>query len=193
MEAKTIEYKALKFGELSEEAKQKALDVMRDINVDYDWWECTVEGIAEDWLAKYGISFEDGSLCFDLNPRYRELHFISGKIYVERPYRLVYAATGSKGLAICAAKGLLEFYFETVHYGGGHARTFLRHSDNRSVNTPDLPVDFEQFFHELCQEFWSTLEKEYDYLTSDEAVKDTIEANEYDFYEDGRRCKCVCA
>jgi len=193
METRTIEYKALKFGELSEEAKEKALECMRDLNVDYNWWDGTLEFIAEDWLDKYGISFEASGICFDLDPRYKELHFIREKVYVEKPYRLVHAATGSKGLAMCAGKGLLEFYFETVHYGGGHARTFLRHSDYRSVNTPDLPVDFEQFFHELCQEFWRILEKEYDYLISDEAVKETIEINEYDFYEDGKRCKTYCA
>ena len=32
-------YKVYKFSELSEESQEKALDNLRDIDVDYDWWE----------------------------------------------------------------------------------------------------------------------------------------------------------
>lgn len=35
----TIEKTAYKFAELSEMAKQKALESLYDLNVDYDWWD----------------------------------------------------------------------------------------------------------------------------------------------------------
>ena len=35
----TIETKVYKFNELSDTAKENAIDRLRNINVDYDWWE----------------------------------------------------------------------------------------------------------------------------------------------------------
>ena len=39
---------------------------------------------------------------------------------------------------------------------------------------------------DACQEIYSALQKEYEYLTGDEAIIETIEANEYDFTADGK-------
>lgn len=43
-----------------------------------------------------------------------------------------------------------------------------------------------EFLKELLQEYLSILSNDYDYLTSREAIVETINANEYEFYEDGR-------
>lgn len=49
--------------------------------------------------------------------------------------------------------------------------------------------DFENFVEELyvnlCSDLYSTLEKEYTYLISDEAILESLECNEYEFTEDG--------
>lgn len=42
-----------------------------------------------------------------------------------------------------------------------------------------------EFLHDLEQEYLSILRNEYEYLTSDEAIVETIEANEYEFTENG--------
>jgi hypothetical protein len=39
---------------------------------------------------------------------------------------------------------------------------------------------------ELNRKIYKDLNAEYDYLESDEAVMETLEANEYEFTEDGR-------
>jgi hypothetical protein len=193
METRVIKYKAYKYDELSDEAKDKALEVMADINVDYDWWDSTVEYIAEEWGNKYGIEFKPDSLCFDLGP-HRQLYFHGqGSIWVSQPYRLAYAATGRRGYGLQAAKSILDLGFTTHYYGGGDGRTALEITDYRRANAPDLPVDFDDWFRGLCGDFFNSLDKEYEYLTSREAVEETIRINEFDFYEDGRRCKCVCA
>ena len=48
-----------------------------------------------------------------------------------------------------------------------------------------LLSDIEEIRLNLCQEIYKSLEREYEYLTSDMAVKETIEANGYEFTEDG--------
>jgi len=45
----------------------------------------------------------------------------------------------------------------------------------------------EEFTKAILEEYLSMLKKEYEYLTSDEAVKEMIEANEYEFTEKGKR------
>lgn len=192
MENKTFEYKALKYDELPEDARDKAVEAMYDLNVDYDWWQYTVEDILNEWSKKYGICFELGSLCFDLG-RSRQLYFGRGKIWIEKPYKLAYQATGNRGYALLAAKGVLELGFETHYYGGGDGRTVLDVTDYRSADSPDLPVDFDNWFRDLCRGFFKRLNDEYNYLTSREAIEQSIRANEYDFFEDGRRTLTLAA
>ncbi len=90
----------------------------------------------------------------------------------------------------------------------------IRHADNHYVHERtmsmelDAECDFDSRGRELPQEKWITndqrkavaealirfanwiyrrLEEEHEYLTSDEAVAETITANEYEFTEDGER------
>ena len=41
-------------------------------------------------------------------------------------------------------------------------------------------------FKALLNDYLSLLSNEYEYLISDEAIKETITANEYEFYENGK-------
>ena len=44
----------------------------------------------------------------------------------------------------------------------------------------------KEFARALGEEYLSILRQEYEYLTSEEVIKETIEANDYDFTEEGR-------
>lgn len=89
---------------------------------------------------------------------------------------------------------------------GTPARTFdakiTRHSSQYShANTMDASIydsEGDELDTETCDEFrdlmrdfanwiYKSLEEEYDYRLSDEAIDETIEANEYEFDEDGAR------
>ncbi len=50
-------------------------------------------------------------------------------------------------------------------------------------DVPDMEDEYERA---LKEEYASILQKEYEYLTSDEAIIETIQANDYDFTEDGK-------
>ena len=49
----------------------------------------------------------------------------------------------------------------------------------------DLEKEITNFIRGKCKELYSSLSKEYDYLTSDEAVKETLIDNDYEFDEEG--------
>jgi hypothetical protein len=51
--------------------------------------------------------------------------------------------------------------------------------------TVDIADQVTQYVRELCKDLYRSLEKEYDYLTSDESVKETLIDNDYKFDKEG--------
>jgi len=143
----TTTHTVYKFDELSDEAKQKALENLAYTNVDFDWWDSVYYDAEQIGLELQG---------FDTYRRE-----IDGRLTQDLP---------DVCKAIMAEHGdSTETYQLAVKWQHKHGE------DNE-----------EAFLKELLQEYLSILTKEYDYLTSEEAIVETIEANEYEFYKDGR-------
>ncbi len=53
-------------------------------------------------------------------------------------------------------------------------------------NIEELENDEDEFLKELLEDYRIILQKEYEYQTSEEAIIGTIEANEYEFTQDGK-------
>ena len=53
------------------------------------------------------------------------------------------------------------------------------------IDMDKLQEDLEEYRTDLCNEIYRDLEKEYNYLTSDEAVIESLEANDREFTVDG--------
>lgn len=51
--------------------------------------------------------------------------------------------------------------------------------------TDDLEDKVTEYVRGLCKDLYRNLEKEYDHLTSDESVKETLISNDYEFDEEG--------
>ena len=49
-----------------------------------------------------------------------------------------------------------------------------------------LEDSITEAYHDECDEIYRKLEKEYDYLVSDESVKETLLANDWEFDEFGK-------
>jgi len=109
----------------------------------------------------------------------------------------------------------LEFFIKT-HKMGNKFRKFLNNADDLSITTKhrghyyhemcmDISVieyhlsdsitqseftEFEEWITETlrdyAKELYRDLEKEYEYLSSEKVIIETIEANEYEFTEDGK-------
>lgn len=169
---KTKCYNVYKFSELSEKAQAKAIDNLRNLNVDFEWWESTYEDAANIGLKITEFDIDRGDYC--------KGDFISG---AEETAHKIEKDHGE----ICET-------FKT-------AKTYLSERDRIIDAAPkDKTGEFSdqdeldekldeadrEFLRSLLADYLSNLRQEFDYQTSDEAIKDSILANDYDFTENGK-------
>ena len=133
-----------KFDELSEKAKANALSLLRDINVEYEWWEFTCDDAERIGLKIEGFDTYRGE--------------IEGKLTED---------------TVDVAKNILREHGEICETYK-LAKNFLYERDE------------EEFERAIKKEYLSMLANEYDYLTSDEAIIETIQENDYEFTESGK-------
>lgn len=187
--------KARKASELSGEALDKVLERFSEINVDHLWYE--YDETPEEDVKEHGIEVDMSKASWDLEPRYRQLYWSkdgirivdmdkflkSFKKYAKIPARLVKAIQQYE----------VELYFETNHYGGGDGKSILtffdRSDDGITDNLKEINLDeaLQGWFEKnIVGHILDYYQKNYDYLTSKEAIIETLDANEYLFTEDGR-------
>lgn len=175
---KKLEIILYSFNELSQEAQETALNEMRDINVSYDWWEWTYED-----AKRVGLSIQG----FDLDRRRgAQGEFIQG---AEHCANLILKEHGKD----------CDTYKEAKHYFELRDALVEKYSDgiNKNIVTEENVYDFDgecddldnEFKEQILECYSIMLQNEYEYQQTDEAVKETIEANDYEFNEDGTRSR----
>jgi hypothetical protein len=193
---RTIKTKIYKFNELSETAKDNAIDLMRDINTNDDFW---YESVFEDakTIAKLmgidikniyfrGFSSQGDGACFEgkyayaknsvkavkeYAPKDETLHKIVQSLY-EIQKRYFYKITANvkrSGHYYHSRCTDIDVYVNDNGY--------LPQTDNDNI--VELLRDFMNWIYKM-------LETEYEYQTSNESIIGTIEANDYEFTEDGK-------
>jgi len=162
------------FDELSEVAQQRAVEKLSDINVEYDWWD----GIYSD--AK-NIGLEITSFDLDRNK------YAKGEILSSH--------TETANLIITDHGEMCETYKLAHAFLSERNALVVKYSDG--IDLERVTEDKEQAFDDECndlenefknnllEEYASILQRECDYLQSREAIVETIEANEYEFDENG--------
>ena len=193
MKTITKKYNVYAYKELSKEAKEKALENLRDINVSEDNW---YEFIFEEQLEKLEkMGFEDANILFSgfwsqgdgasfkaqINPNKFVKHFKLNSHYAK--LLKAYEITG-----IISQSG--NYYHSNTM---GIDLDFDPLADN--IDEPKqlfLGKMSEEFENEVLEyarieadRIYRVLEKEYDYQTSEKAIIETFEANEYTFLKDG--------
>lgn len=157
----TITLNLYKFSELSEDAKKKAIEKHLYINVDHEWWDFIYYN-----AKKIGIKIS----AFDIYRKDIDVKFIED--------------------AEDVANNIIK------DYGKNHSMTklsekFIEDYTNLvtadEVSASDVEDIEEEFLKDIGEEYLSMLQQDYDYYTSDEAIAETLEANEYDFLETGKR------
>jgi hypothetical protein len=160
---RTIETKVYQFHELSEEAKKQAINSLLDINVDNNWWECTYDDAKEIGLKITGFNLDRNRHC-------------TGKL-------TIYPTECAK-LIIENHGGACETYKLAKNYLGDILVIDETTEDEGQEELTDIQ---DNFLKDLLEEYSSILQKEYEYLTSENSIIETIEANEYEFTENGKR------
>jgi hypothetical protein len=194
---RTIETIAYSFDELSAEAQERAIESKRQINVDFDCWheytiddakECArILGIEVDKIYYSGFWSQGDGACFvgryayakqstkkirEYAPADTELHRIADELAaIQKRYFYRIGATATHN-------------FRYYHSRSTDIRVELNIEDTDYENSDDeeavreLLIDFNDWIYKL-------LRAEYEYQTSDEAVKEAIQANCYEFDEEG--------
>jgi len=151
-----------KFDELTEEGKRKALENLYDINVDFDWWDSTYDDAETIGCKITEFDLDRGSYCRLTCPDAHE----TARLIVENHGEM------------CETYKLAKEYLKDYDAAGEGPD-----SDTADEIRDDLNGEFERA---LGEEYLSLLRQEYEYLTSEEVIKETIEANDYDFTSEGR-------
>lgn len=189
------EYDVYTFEELSPEAKEKALEKFRNINVEHDWYEFTID----DWRGKLSeagwgnleaieISFSgfwsqgDGA-SFTVKKMYDDnvLKLIDTYKLVEK-YSLLKEAEYLEGSI--TRRGMYSHESSTIIEINGDPKEGVDY-DEFHKQLSGLEKDLKEIMVNLNHDIYKELEKEYENAISDEAVRDAILINEYEFLEDG--------
>jgi len=181
----------------------------RDINTDFDWWDCTYDHFAEDmrikhievdkmlfsgfWCQGDGASFTGhitNSKAFmethDLTETYPTVMRYINKggdvsIRIERTsHHYVHENTVSADIASA------DMFCNLLDSDDGGIRdAVISHWDTLlDEEISELESHVTEIIRDYCVDLYRRLEKEYDYLTSDEAVWDAIVANDLDVIEE---------
>jgi hypothetical protein len=167
---KTHTINTYSFTELSDAAKQTAIEQMRDINCRDQWWDCTYEDAA-------GIGLKITSFGLDRN-RHAE-----GELTLS-PLEVAANIIRDHGDECDTHKIAQKFLDE---HDPIFAEYMAAEDEDKNYELEGQLQDIEeQFLADLLEEYAYTLQAESEYLYSDEAVIDTIEANDYQFTENGK-------
>ena len=176
-----ITVKAYKFDELSEEAQERALNDLRWVNVDGDWYEdvyytiCTAGKLLGLDIDR--IHFDTDLYCiFDAS--YEYARGAAKAVKAEFPQNTDLHKIASE------LQALQKRHFYSLSCAVREARSMNQYSCFRfgeDYECEDLGDIIDDFAH------WARilLRDEYEWLTSDEAVKEIIIINEYEFDEAG--------
>jgi hypothetical protein len=213
---KTIELNLYSFEELDEKAKQKALKNYQDLNVSFDWWDfgyddfisiCAFLGIT---VNKKSIHFQgfysqgDGS-CFDAEVDFPKL--FSGivtsawKEYAtDVEFQFSLPQIDNRVLAL-VEKGKFEMNAQIISRQRGYGVVVdlgvypvsgtMKNHDIIYGELDELEKWLDSIVQVLNRYLYRSLEKEFEYQTSDPAIIEGIEANEYLFTADGVSANCL--
>lgn len=194
---RTIRIKLYKFNELSESAKQKAIESLYNINTDYEWYEYTVD------------EFKSNKEFFDITNVYFNGFYSQGDgaMFEYEGINKDFVKTIIDSLPISNWKK--DVLKNCTYISGNGKQSGLYYHENSCSHNINIESDngaqyyrniellidsvsstiedaIIEKYKELAKELYRTLEKEYDYLTSEKAIIETIEANEYEFTQDGK-------
>lgn len=148
--------------ELTEEQQEVALSKYYDINVYYDWWDSVYEDANMIGLKITAFNIDRGN--------YVDMQFESGGSMLNT-INLIIDNHGD----MCDTFKIAKRYEQDI--------------DKAVESCDDYPDEYldeleHEFLQEMKTEYLSMLKSDYEYLTSDEAIKETLINNDYDFKVD---------
>ena len=156
------------FNELSQDAQQTAISDLNDINVDHGWWYSIYEDAETIGVKITSFDIDRGSYC--------NMEFIDSAIAIAEN---ILKEHGENCQTFKTAVKYLDEYEKLLT----EQEQFGEDSEQLEEEIEELGIEFKQSIEE---DYRILLSKEYEYLTSEEAVKETIKANDYEFLSTGK-------
>jgi hypothetical protein len=169
----TVKEKIYQFNELTPDAQDKAIEELADIN------------LMDEYYAEFTL---DEAKCLGLAITEYDLYrrTVKGN-FTESAEDVANKIVAEHGESCDTYKTAKSYLVELSTLKGIHA---VADTEDEDIDTEDID---NEFLHSLLEDYLSMLRKEYEYMGSREAIVETIEANEYGFFEDGKRIHSLVA
>jgi len=189
-----IEKTIKKFDEFNKDEQEEILNNYRDINVDYqDWNDYILSNFIEELKQKTDLDIKIDDIIWAAGDRNSKFGVYSKKVVNQLLSRFA-----DKGVYNIDTTEKLGSYLN--HKGGGIctqnntdlglAEVYFEEDETNEQKNKDVEKQINDVIDEvitLCSEYHKKNEEAYNYAVSDEGVKDTIEANDYDFDSETKR------
>ena len=208
-----VETTIFRFDELADEAKDEARAWYRKGSIDYDWHESVVDDfrqIAEILGVRFktraiplmgggvrrqpciwfsGFYSQNDGACFEGRYEYAKSASAAIRAHMPRAGELHRIADT---LQAVQRRNFFQLYADIGHRGRHHDESSMRITVRRDSPvwqdmTSDAEDTVDDALRDLARWLYRQLEREYEYLNSDEVVDAAIRANLYTFTEEGDR------
>lgn len=172
---------------------EKIIEKNRYINIDYPWYDDTINDFIEE-MEKRGIDIEYKNVKF--SGFYSQGDGASFICNLSNTYIDNWITANKEEfpkLSNMVGKDFIYGYVSKNGYANHycHEKTVNAHIET-AIDDNEFTEEMEKLerlietnLRSYMVELYNRLEKGYDYLTSDESIIETLEANEYEFDENG--------
>lgn len=188
--------------------KEEALiERHRDINTDHNWWECVYENVKEeldeigfrvDEMRFSGFWSQGDGACFEGTMSDWAKFCEQVPTFVKAfPFLSEYAKDQNSSYSIKHSGHYYHEYCTDHDYSSELEYDLDNFANHEDLTAPEVQMRFalwtkafaeeggvadwlRDFFRDKMRDLYKRLEQEYDYLTSDDVVWESIEANDLD-------------
>lgn len=173
---RTKRIKLYKFEELTSEAQQNAIEKLAHINLEFGiWWESVYDDAKYVGVKIKGFDIDRGSYC--------EIDLIWNHLEVAN------AIIKEHGDMCDTYKMSKDFIYSFENLQTSIDKLISTENEDLENEIESLDDDLldlkESYIADLSECYLNLLREEYEYLSSEEAIKETIISNEYEFLKDG--------
>jgi len=207
---KTIKIRLYEFAELEEKAKDKALKELSDINVNFDWYD-TVFYDFQAIVKTLGITLTTNNIHFSGFYSQGDGSAFEATVYLPALADAIagekwkgYAPNIELDLPLCPTKRRVLKLMESealdisprirqptrCYYVRAELNEQFPYNNHRfdriEAELEKLEDWLQQVADKLNRYLYKSLQDDYEYQTSDKAIIEAVEANEYHFTADGK-------
>lgn len=173
MRKATVTTKIYLFDELSDEVKETVVKKLWELNINCEWWDSTYEDAATIGLKITEFEIARSAFC---RGDWTEEAKNTARLILENHGKT--CETYKDAVEFQNSVSVDESIFEAAD---GFDPDYEEY--NESGEYEEL---CEEFQRTICEDYQIILQKEFNYLTGEKAIIETIKANKYEFTVDGK-------